>query len=385
MRELSSSKPSSGEPSPGTSWKAVVVAVVCVAAVVALLWFWRFLRSEGPGWQPPGALDVVAMRVAAEPAPVRLEALGEVRAARQVTLSSEAGGRVSVISFEPGQRVGAGDVLLRLDDAVEQADLAAARANALFARQRLERAAELVVNGAVSRETLQQRQAEHDQAAAQARQLEARIRQKQIRAPFAGELGLRQVDLGQYVNAGERVVTLTDLETLYIHFDVPQQQLARLEIGQTVEVRSDAADAKVLHAHISAIEPQIGRDTRNVTVQATLKNEGRALWPGMYVTAAVVLPSEPGALLTPVSAIMTAPSGDAVAVVRELSADMTGKVEIVPVTTGRRLDDRVVVTRGLHAGDVVVTEGQVRLQPGAAVRVTDKAAQDQNLPSGGER
>jgi multidrug efflux system membrane fusion protein len=371
------------EPSSNRAWKALAVAIALIATVVVLLGFWRASRSGGPGWRPPEAIDVVAMRMSAEPAPARLEALGEVRAVRQVMLSSEVSGRVAMIGFEPGQRVKAGAVLLRLDDAVEQADLAAAHAGAVFARQRLERASELAASGAVSRETLQQRQAERDQSVAQVRQLEARIRQKHLRVPFDGELGLRWVDPGQYVNAGERVVSLTDLETLYINFDVPQQQLARLEVGQAVEVRSDAPDAATLQAHISAVEPQVGRDTRNVTVQATLKNEGRALWPGMYVTAAVVLPSEPDALLLSASALMTSASGDAVAVVRELSADKLGKAEIVPVTAGRRLGDRVLVTRGLQAGDVVVTEGQVRLRPGAAVRVVDKDKAARGRPVAG--
>jgi multidrug efflux system membrane fusion protein len=362
------------EPSFGKPRKTIVVVLVVITAVVALLWFWRAGRGGGPGWQPPGAIDVVVTQVIAEPAPVRLEALGEVRAARQVTLSSEVGGRVVAIRFEPGQRVRTGTALVHLDDAVEQADLAAARASVTFTRQQLERAGELIVVAAISKEMLQQRQADHDRAAAQALQLEARIRQKHLRAPFSGDLGLRQVDLGQYLNAGDNIVTLTDLDTLHINFDVPQQQLARLEIGQTVEVQSDTPGAGILRARVSAIEPQIGRDTRNVTVQASLKNEDRTLWPGMYVTIAVVLPSEPDALLTPASAIMTSPSGDAVAVVRELAADRLGKVEIVPVTTGRRLGDRVVVTRGLQAGDTVITEGQVRLQPGAAVRAIDRAA-----------
>jgi multidrug efflux system membrane fusion protein len=364
------------EPSPNRAWKALAIAIALIATVIVLLGFWRASRSGGPGWRPPEAIDVVAMRMSAEPAPARLEALGEVRAVRQVMLSSEVSGRVVIIGFEPGQRVKAGAMLLRLDDAVEQADLAAARAGATFARRQLERATELAEAGAGSREMQQQRQTERDQTTAQVQQLEARIRQKHIRAPFNGELGLRWVDPGQYVNAGERVVSLTDLEMLYVNFDVPQQQLARLEVGQAVEVQSDAPGAATLQARISAVEPQVGRDTRNVTVQATLEIEGRVLRPGMYVTAAVVLPSEPDALLLPASALMTSASGDAVAVVRELSADQLGKIEIVPVTAGRRLGDRVLVTRGLQAGDVVVTEGQVRLRPGAVVRVVDKAARD---------
>lgn len=364
-------------------WKALAIAAVLIVVVVATLWLWRANKGGGHGWQPPGAIDVVARQLVAEPAPQRLETLGEIRAMRQVTLSSEVGGRVVSISFEPGQRTKTGTVLVQLDDSTEQADLNAARASAAFARQQFERASELAKTGATSREVLQQREAARDQTAAQVQQLEARIRQKRIRAPFDGELGLRWVDLGQYVNAGDRAVTLTNLDTLYVNFDVPQQELAKLAVGQTVEVRSDAPGAQTLQARINAIEPQVGRETRNATIQATLKNEGRSLRPGMYVTASAVLPPEPDALLLPVSAIMTSASGNAAAVVRELSPEKVGKIDIVPVRTGRRLGEQIVVTEGLKAGDMVVTEGQVRLQPGAEVRVVDKQTQEQGQPQGG--
>lgn len=355
-------------------WRAIVIAFVLLAVVITGLWFWRTSRSGGPGYVPPGAIDVVAMTVKSEPAPASLEALGELRAVRQVTLSGEVAGRIAAISFEPGQRVKASTLLVQLDDSSEQADLAAAKAGATFAQQQLARASELTATGATSKEVLQQRQSERDQKVAAVQQLEAHIRKMRIRAPFAGELGLRQVDLGQYLNAGDKAVTLTDLDTLYVNFDVPQQDLAQLRVGQRVEVRSDTPGAAPLQAKITAIEPQIGRDTRNATVQALLANPRRTLRPGMYVTVAVALPAEVDALLVPTTAIITSASGDAAAVVRELSAQQTGKAEIVPITTGRRIGDRVVVTRGLKAGDVIVTEGQVRIQPGAAVHIATASA-----------
>ncbi len=264
-------------------------------------------------------------------------------------------------------------MLVQLDDSTEQADLVAAKAAATFAQLQFVRASELAATGATSRELLQQRQAERDQTAAQVQQLEARIRQKRIRAPFDGELGLRQVDLGQYLNPGDAAVTLTDLDRLYANFDVPQQELARVKVGQTVQVRIDTTGVEPVEATISAIEPQVGRDTRNASIQAEVDNKGRTLQPGMYATVAVALPAEADALTLPVSVVMTSASGDAAAVVRELSPERIGKAEIVPIIVGRRIGDQVVIARGLKAGDVVITEGQLRVRPGINVRVVDKS------------
>lgn len=356
-------------------WKAIVIALVAVALVGGGLWYWRVSKLYGgAGWAGGGPIDVVATTLEAESAPVSLQALGELRAVRQVTLSAEVAGRVASIAFEPGQRVKAGTLLVQLDDAPEQADLAAARAAAAFARQQFARASELAATGATSREILQQRQAERDQAAAQVQQLEARIRQKRIRAPFAGELGLRRIDLGQYLSPGDAAVTLTDLDQLYVNFDVPQQELARVRVGQPIQVGIDTAGVAPVQAVISAIEPQVGRDTRNATVQATVPNSERTLQPGMYATVAVALPAEADALVLPATAVMTSASGDAAVVVRELSPERTGKAEIVPIVVGRRIGDQVVIARGLKAGDVVVTEGQLRVRPDSVLRVVDPAA-----------
>lgn len=355
-------------------WRAITVAIGVLALVIALLWLWRASRSNGPGYAPPGPVDVVATVLTPQPAPVQLQAIGNLRAVREVTLSSEVAGRIAAIAFEPGQRVRVGAPLVQLDDAVERADLAAAKAGAAFAAEQFERATELAATGALAKEVLQQRRSERDQAQARIDQLEARIRQKSIRAPFAGELGLRQVNLGQYLNPGDSAVTLTDLDTLYVNFDVPQQELSRIQVGQRVEVRGDTPDAKPQQAKITAVEPQVGRDTRNATVQAQLANTQRTLRPGMYVTVAVSLPDEPDALLVPTSAIVTSSSGDAAVVVRGEAAAQAGKADIVPIQTGRRIGDRVIVTQGLKAGDVVVTEGQLRIQPGADVRVVQKPA-----------
>ncbi|MGG1948144.1 efflux RND transporter periplasmic adaptor subunit [Trinickia sp. NRRL B-1857] len=367
----------------GTSWKALVATALMVLVVAAALWFWRASRAASPGWSGGGPIDVAAMTLKSGPVPVSIEAVGELRAVRQVSVANEIPGRIREIGFESGQRANAGVALIQLDDSTEQANLVAAKASAVFAQQQWQRANELSAVGATSKELLQQRRAERDQAAAQVQKIETRIRKMRVRAPFSGELGLRKVDLGQYLNAGDAIVTLTDLGTLYVNFDVPQRQLERLRVGQRVTVKADALDGSPQLATIDAIEPQVSNDTRNATVQATLNNKSGVLRPGMYVSVAVALPPEPDALLVPATAVMTSASGNAAAVIRGLSANRMGKAEIVPITTGRRIGDEIVVVDGLKSGDVVITEGQLRIRPGAAVHVVDAKPNDAGAKSSG--
>jgi len=354
----------------GRQWRAILITVAVLALVLGGLFLWRTLRA-GPGqaWQQR-AVPVAAMRVTPREMPAALEAVGTLTAVREVTLSPEAAGRVSAIRFEAGSRVGAGALLVQLYDGPERADRQAAQAKAAFANAQLARSEQLVPAGAESRELLQQRRAERDQAVAAVAQIDARLIQKQVRAPFAGEIGIRRVNLGQYLNPGDAIATLTALDSLYVAFALPQQELARIKPGASVAITSDAFPGRHFTARVNAIEPQIGEDTRNVMVQALLPNPDRALRPGMYVTAALGLPPQEGALVVPTTAIQTSAQGDSVIVIRGRDASKSGKAEIVPVDLGRRVGNDVIVTRGIKAGDVVVTEGQLRVQPGADVAVS---------------
>jgi multidrug efflux system membrane fusion protein len=359
------------------AWRALATVAVAAALVAAALAAWRASRPTPPAWSGGAPIDVAATTLQAETAPRTLQALGELRAVRQVMLPAEVAGRVAAIRFEAGRTVQAGQLLVQLDDATEQADLAAAQAQEVFARQQLARAQALAATGALAQEVLQQRQAEHDQSAARVLQLQARIRQKRIEAPFAGELGLRRIDLGQYLQPGDAAASLTDLSSLQVNFDLPQQELAQVRVGQSLLLHSGAPDTAPVRARVSAVEPQVGRDTRSATVQATVPPAPDAqhrLRPGMYVTVALELPPEAGALLLPATAVMTSSSGDLALRVRAPSADGIGQAEFVPITLGRRIGERVVVTQGLAAGDVVVTEGQLRVQPGSALRVVAAAS-----------
>jgi multidrug efflux system membrane fusion protein len=302
-------------------------------------------------------------------APVSLDAIGSLRAVQEVVLAPEVAGRVVDIRFVAGTTVRAGELLVTLNDGPERADRSAAQARAAFAEAQMKRSEELSSSGAEPRELLEQRHAERDQAIAAVRQIDARVLQKQVRAPFAGEIGIRRINLGQYVNAGDTIATLTALDPLYIEFALPQQELSRLKPESTVTLTSDAFPGRTFTAHVNAIEPKVGENTRNIVVQALLPNTDRALRPGMYVYASLVLAPEPAALLVPATAVQTSTSGDVVTVVRGSNPRDGGNAEIVPVQTGRRIGNNVVVTSGIKSGDVVVTEGQLRVHPGAAVRV----------------
>lgn len=355
--------------------RTIALTVAILVLLLGGLYFWRGWRvGQAHAWQPQ-AVPVAAMVAQPRDIPATLEAVGNLRAVREVTLAPEVAGRVSAIHFEAGRQVGAGTLLVQLFDGPERADRRAAQAKAAFAGVQVARSQALAPTGAEPRETLEQRRADRDQAAAAVQQIDARLVQKQVRAPFAGVLGIRQVNLGQYLNPGDAVATLTALDGLFVDFALPQQELSRLKPGSTVVVTSDAWPGRRFTARVNAIEPKIGEDTRNVTVQALLPNTDRALRPGMYVTAALELPMQQGALLVPATAIQTSAQGDSIIVIRGRNARTGGKAEIVPVQTGRRVGNDVVVTSGIRPGDVIVTEGQLRVQPGAEVKVATPSRQ----------
>ncbi|SEG60168.1 efflux RND transporter periplasmic adaptor subunit [Marinobacterium lutimaris] len=358
-------------PARGAGWKTLIVVLLVLAAIISGLWFWKTQNSASGGWHGGAPVDVTAIRLESQDVPDTLEVPGELEAVQQVMLTAEVSGKVAAIDFSAGQQVAAGDVLVTLDTSVEEADLAAAKARETFTRNQLARARQLAPSGAMTQEELQQRQAEYDQARAQIAQLEARIQQKRIIAPFDGEVGLRHIDLGQYLNPGDTAASLTNLSELFINFDLPQRQRSNIAVGQPIELITEGA---TLTAEVSALEPQVNRDTRNLRVQALMVNEGQQLRPGMYVSVRLDLHTEPDALLLPASAILTSAYGDSALVVRELNAEQIGKPEFVPVTVSRRIGDQVVIGSGLKAGDLVVTEGQLRVQPNSQLKVVGAGA-----------
>jgi membrane fusion protein, multidrug efflux system len=321
---------------------------------------------------PPAQIAAVTAKSAAVP---RLAAaIGSLAAVHQVTITPEIGGRVTAVLFTPGATVKEGDPLVQLNDAPEQGDLANYQAQASLAAISLQRSQTLAQRQVGPQNTVDQNQSQLDQARAQIAKTEALIAQKLIRAPFAGRLGVRQIDLGQYLSAGMPIVTLTDLKELYVNFTLPTTQRAEIALGQSVNVTADAFPGRAFTATITTLEPQIRADTRTMMIQATLANPDEALLPGMFVNAAVVLPPEPDRVVLPETAVDYTLYGDSVYVVREEGKDGAGKPLFkafrTPVKTGARWADNVAILSGVAPGELVVAAGQIKLQDGAAVIVT---------------
>jgi membrane fusion protein, multidrug efflux system len=362
---------------PKTLRWLTIVGLLLVLLLAGLYGFERFREHAiqqffAHNVPPPAAVSAVVARVA--PVPHQALGIGSLAVVHQVTISPEIGGRVVKLFFQSGQRVKAGDPLLQINDEPERGDLANYQAQARLATVSLKRASTLSTKQFESQATVDQDQAQLDQANAQIAKTQALIAQKLVRAPFAGRLGLRQVDLGQYLSPGAAIVTLTDLAELHVDFTLPSSLRPEIAVGQKVEVTADAYPGRTFKAEITAIEPQVSASTRTMQVEATMPNPDEALLPGMFVNAAVILPAKPDTVVLPETALDFTLYGDSVYVVRETGRDAQGKPILTavrtPVTTGARWGDKVAIVDGVKPGDQVVAAGQIKLRDGARVVVT---------------
>ena len=320
---------------------------------------------------PPAAVSVAVAKK--EAIPRYAPGIGTLQAVHQVTITSEVGGLVTKIYFQAGAQVKAGDSLVQLNDQPDQGDLANYKAQAKLADLNLTRSRELLARQNAAQATVDQNQAQLDQARAGIAKTEANIAQKLIRASFNGVLGIRQIEVGQYINAGGPVVTLTDLDNLYVNFTLPEQQRGEIAVGQKVLIAVDAYPGRTFEAALTTIEPQIDPTMRAIKVQATLANPDHALQPGMFASIRVVLPSGPDVVTVPATSVDFTLYGDSVFVVREDGKDAEGKPVLKAtrsfVKTGDRDKDRVAILDGVSPGDQVVTSGQLKLQSGGQVVV----------------
>jgi multidrug efflux system membrane fusion protein len=326
--------------------------------------------------KPPAATVTVA-EAKSELVPNLLTAVGDLAAVHQVNVTSDVSGRIIEILFTAGATVKAGSPLLQLFDSPEQGDLASFKAQATGAQLALDRAKQLAARQFGPQSTADAAQATYDQANAGIAKTEAIISQKLVRAPFDGELGVRHVEVGQFLTAGTQIVTLTDLSVLYANFTVTEKGSAALQAGQTVRVSVDAYPGKTFEGKITAIEPQIATDTRNIRVQATLANPDHILKPGMFATTTVVLPDKPAVVTVPETAVDYTLYGDSVYLITEKKAeDGSTSLTVVRtfVRTGNRVHGRAEILSGLKPGDRVVAVGQLKLQSGAAVAISTDPA-----------
>jgi len=356
-------------------WFFIVGTVL--AALVGGLGFFKFvflpnlfkeIFSKPP---PPTTVNVAAAK--SETIPNLLAAVGDLAAVHQVNVTSDLNGRITEIMFTAGATVKEGTPLVQLFDGPEQADLASFKAQATMAQLSLERAKQLASRQFGPQATVDQAQSSFDQANAGIAKTQAIISQKQVRAPFDGELGVRKVEVGQYLTAGTQIVSLTDLSVLYANFTVTEKDSGALKVGQTVRIAVDAYPDRTFEGKITTIEPQIATDTRNIRVQATIQNPDRILKPGMFATTSVVLPDKPPVITIPETAVDYTLYGDSVYLLTEKKAD-DGKTSLAVtrtfVQTGNRINGRAEILKGLKEGDRVVAVGQLKLQSGAAVTIS---------------
>ncbi len=331
----------------------------------------QFFANNKP---PPATVTVAEAK--SEVIPNLLTAVGDLAAVHQVNVTSDVNGRVTDITFTAGSDVKAGSPLVQLYDGPDQGDLANFKAQATVAQLSLDRAKQLAARQFGPQATVDQAQAAYDQANAGIAKTEAIISQKLVRAPFDGQLGVRHVEVGQFLTAGTQIVSLTDLSTLYANFTVTEKDSAALKVGQTVRVAVDAYPGRTFEGKINAIEPQIATDTRNIRVQATLDNPDHILKPGMFATTTVVLPDKPPVVTVPETAVDYTLYGDSVFLITEKKED-DGKTSLTAVRTfvrtGNRVEGRAEILSGLKAGDRVVAVGQLKLQSGAAVAISTDA------------
>ncbi len=361
--------------------------VACVLLVAVPLFLIKIKQFKTMG-EMGAAMVMPPTTVTAAPAKPdswgdSLTAPGSLAAVQGVTVAAETPGKVVKIAFEPGATVQVGDLLIQLDTTTEEAQLHAAEATAALAKANLERARELRQSSTNSLAELDAADAQAKQALAQAESIRTVIAKKAIRAPFAGRLGLRFVNLGQILREGDAIATLQTLDPIYVNFSLPQQRLPQITRGTAVRVTSDAAPDKVFTGEINAVSPEIDAATRNIRIQATLANGDEKLRPGMYATVEVVLPTQTPVLVIPVTAVLYAPYGDSVFVIGEQKDEKSGKVQQVLrqqfIRVGGSRGDFVNVVDGLKAGEMIVTSGVFKLRPGTHVVIDNTLALDAQL------
>jgi membrane fusion protein, multidrug efflux system len=354
----------------------IIVGTLLALLVGGLVWFnhfrnqmiAQFFANNKP---PPATVSVAEAK--AEVIPNLLVAVGELAAVHQVNVTSDVSGRITEIQFTAGAHVKAGTPLVQLYDAPEQGDLSNFKAQATVGQLSLDRAKQLASRQFGPQATVDTAQAAFDQAQAGIAKTEAIISQKLVRAPFDGDLGVRHVEVGQYLTAGTQIVSLTDLSVLYANFTVTEKGSGQLKDGQTVRVVVDAYPGRIFEGKVTTIEPQISSDTRNIHVQATIDNPDHILKPGMFATTTVVLPDKPPVVTIPETAVDYSLYGDSAFVIQEKKGD-DGKTSLSAVRTfvqtGNRIDGRAEILKGVKPGDRVVAVGQLKLQSGAAVTIS---------------
>ena len=365
--------------------KRMVLMLTVIAMLITGLGYFKFRQFQAAAqthaFQPPpeAVTTIVAKQ---EKWPATLSVIGTATAVQGVTVSADLPGTVDKIYFDSGKPVHQGEILVQLDTRQERAQLAAMEAQRDLAKINYARNKDLVDQGVISRQDYDKATAEQRQTDAQVGEIRATIERKTIRAPFSGILGIRQVNLGQYLAAGDPVVPLQSISPIYVNFGVPQQDAAQVRVGQTLRITANDLKDSEFTGRVNAINSVVDVTTRNLQVQATVANPQGKLRPGMFVQVELKFGDGRQIIALPASAISYAPYGDSVFVVAELTGPKGEsyrgvRQQFVKIEGSR--GDQVAVVSGLKPGDEVVTSGAFKLRTGAAVAVNNKV-QPANSP-----
>lgn len=359
---------------------AVLVLLLAVIGGIKGLQIFTMVKAGQPAMPPT---TVTSATVREENWAPELPAVGSVAPVQGAVLGVELPGVVQEVRFDNGSAVDKDAVLLRLDASAEEAQLRSAQADAQLARANSERAHDLAEGRVISKAEFDSTDAIYKQKVAQVDNMRAQIDKKTVRAPFAGQAGIRQVNVGQMLPAGQPIVALQALDPIYVNFALPQQRLSELKQGLVVRVTTDAIPGHKFQGKLTAINSAVDEATRNVTLQATLENPEHLLKPGMFVEAHVILPQQQKTVVIPATAISYAPYGDSVFVIEKKHDEKTKQDGLVLrqqfIRTGETRGDFVGVTNGLKAGEQVASTGVFKLRNGAPVVIDNKLAPDPQL------
>ena len=350
------------------------LALIAVIVGIKVLLVMRMIHSM----PQPGPVTVSTVKATEQPWQPALNAVGTLRAANGADLAAEVAGLVTDVNLKSGQEVKKGQLLVQLRDGDEVAQLQQLQANAELSKITLERARKQLAAQAISQADFDTAQADTKARVAAVAQQQVVIAKKQLRAPFDGRAGIITISPGDYLAAGTTVVTVQQLDPLYVDFNVPQGELGRLKVGQSVTLSLDAYAGRSFSGKLSAINPKVDTSTRNVQVEATVPNHDQTLTPGMFAKVSVDVGQQRTQLTLPQAAIVYNPYGDTVYVVQPSKGkDAKGKpnpptVKQAFVTTGDSRGDQVAILKGISAGTEVVTSGQMKLKNDAPITVDNR-------------
>lgn len=304
-----------------------------------------------------------------------LSAVGSLKASNGVDVNSEVSGQILSIDFQSGEHVKQGDMLVQLNDSVDQQSLLRDEAKLRFDKIDYERKQLLIKENAVARSAVDAAKAAYLQSMAAVESDKVMIAQKKIRAPFSGKIGIRQVNVGQYITTGTGIVTLQALDPMYVDFSLPEQDLPFLKNSQDINLKVDAYPQQLFQGKIMAINSLIDINTRSIAIRAIVPNQNETLYPGLFAEVEVILPQLENVITVPQTAVTYSLYGDSIYVVEEKSKDKKGHPQFIAVQkyvkVGERRNDVIAINSGIQAGDTVVTSGQLKLHSGARVLINN--------------